>query len=205
MVSAILALTGLGVFPMVGVQAGDAAFKRTADAPRIVRWHIVGNVGIGYSRARVEQVYGFQETVPANRMTYYPAGNKRANDPTAYLDQIGVVYSDDFNQRATVTGIETSSPRYRTADGFGVGSRVPFRKTWNGFTRYVDPETGYWLYRYVSHAGRPLTVVLHVITGAVNSIAVYRGRVDVPRITPPGDGYYKKGQLPLPIVRPKSR
>lgn len=80
---------------------------------------------------------------------------------------------------------------------------MPFKKSWNGFTRHIDKETGYWLYRYVKYGGGPLTVVLHIGGGTVRSIGIYRGKVDVPKITPPGDPAFKKGQLPLPVVPSK--
>jgi hypothetical protein len=51
--------------------SSPAAAPRTADSPRIVPWHLIGNIGLGMSRARVERAYG--RGTPATPLRDAPA------------------------------------------------------------------------------------------------------------------------------------
>src|ERR1051326_3472993 len=47
-----------GVLAGVAFAAPATSAPRAADPPRIVPWQVIGNVGLGISRARVERMYG---------------------------------------------------------------------------------------------------------------------------------------------------
>jgi hypothetical protein len=187
--AALVSILASGVLP-----ATASSTAGSPGPPRIVPWHLIGNVGLGYSRARVEYTHGRGTFIDFTRETLYDYDGDNART------DLSVVYSNDWEPSGTVTAVWTTSARYRTKDGLGVGTRVPFQSKWKGFTRHINSDSGYWWYRYAAHAGRPVTVLFHVSDTRIDEIGIYRGRVNVPLVTRPGDPYYKKGQLPLPVL-----
>jgi hypothetical protein len=116
------------------------------DPPRIVLWHLIGRAGLGMSRAQVERVYG---------RPYYDGP-----EPAQYTVPGGVLFVGYI--RGKVAYVATSSRRYRTRTGLGVGTRIPFRGgRWHGFRLGRDAGTSvpmWW--RYASYRGRPVTAFM---------------------------------------------
>lgn len=137
---------------------------RAADPPRIVPWHMIGNAGLGMARDRVEYVYGRRDTALA-RARYVVSGGTLE---VAY----GVSGHVDF--------LRTTSARYRTRDGIGVGVFVPrgacyrtkggaCRFLWRGFTYRGK---GLWQ-REAVRGGRQVIVGLETEKGIIASVHIF--------------------------------
>lgn len=103
-----------------------------ADPPRLVQWHLIGNIGLGMTDTRVEYTYG----TPIDRVS------DNHLDLRVYRGRGRIEAAYDGGNR--VVWLSTRSPIYRTQSGFGVGSTIPLGKChpvkgncvyrWNGFT-----------------------------------------------------------------------
>jgi hypothetical protein len=137
-----------GVLILLGVVlvccSSSASAART-DRPRIVPWHQIGDIWIGMSRRQLVSEYGRGKPLMAG---YPDAG---AVYPTLSVEFTG----------GTVTTIRTYSRRYRTPDGFGVGSRIPHRPCycWNGFRPDFHEH---WWSKTVTWNGRKFTAFIYV-------------------------------------------
>lgn len=120
------------------------ATASVSDPPRLVRWHLIGNIGIGMTTTRIEYTYGF----PIDR------SSDNHFDFRLYRGRgrIGVAYDD----RGRAVWVSTDSPMYTTADDFGVGTAIPLGKChpisgkcayrWKGFTlEYGEGGTHVWV------------------------------------------------------------
>ncbi|MDX6516915.1 MAG: hypothetical protein QOH73_2581 [Gaiellaceae bacterium] len=128
--------------------APAAAAPRATDPPRVVPWHLIGNVGLGMSRARVERMYGRGTiaTPPRDELFWTYRGR----------GAIGVAYDIDGH----VDSVETTSSAYASRSGIRVGIKLPPRlcglvdytckHSWRGFTY----ESDYKSWKRVSRLGR---------------------------------------------------
>jgi hypothetical protein len=118
------------------------------DPPRVVPWHLIGNIGLGMSKARVERLYG-QGTVaspPKDALVWQYRGR----------GVIDVTYDLSGN----VASVETTSSDYASRSGIHVGIPLPPRlcdfvnyrckHSWHGFTYEPDYKT----WERVSKLGR---------------------------------------------------
>ena len=92
-------LAGL-VLVACGCSSRPATAPQPGDAPRIVPWHVIGNIGLGMSRVRVEGVYG--RGAPATPLRDAPAWVYRGRGT------IRVEYDVD----GKVAAVETNSSVY---------------------------------------------------------------------------------------------
>lgn len=125
-------------------------------------WHAIGNVAIGMSKTRVEYAYG---RAARSRAYTVPGGALMVS-----YDSLGV------------GSISTTSSRYRTPDGLGVGSRVPLgpcirvkqtptcQHKWKGFT-YSAGFSAAW-FRNESYGKRTIQVQLFTNRGVVTTFAL---------------------------------
>jgi hypothetical protein len=139
---------------------------RAIDPPRIIPWRIIGNVAIGMSRTRVEYVYGHGTPDPIF------VGGEIFRVPGGLLKVA-------YDSHDLVNRIETTSPRYHTRDGIGVGMRIPLgpcrrvksrcEYRWRGFTYSgkepccgwflaIGKKTYVWL---ATHRGRIVSVLIY--------------------------------------------
>lgn len=137
------------------------AAPAAADPPRIVPWHTIGNVSLGMSKTRVEYAYG--------RATQRVYGVEGGSMMVSY-GSVGV-YS-----------ISTTSARYRTPGGVGVGTRIPLgvchhvarasgcEYRWRGFI-YITGFGPAWV-RNVRDGKRTVQVQLFTERGVVTTVAV---------------------------------
>lgn len=142
----------------------SAATPRAADPPRIVPWHLIGNVGLGMSRARVERLYG--RGAVATPLRDAPAWEYRGRGP------VRVEYDLDGD----VAAVETTSPAYASRSGIHVGLTLPPRlchlvnyrckHAWRGFTY----ESDYRTWERVSKAGRYVRYYVELELGARDAV-----------------------------------
>lgn len=165
-----LALVGILVASLFTGAVAAAALR--VDDPRIVPWYMIGNVGIGMSRSRVEYAYGAPSTAD-----FYDVHGGFAN--------LEVVYTNGL-----VSYLLLTSPYYKTAGGIGVGSRIPLGRChhkpgggcvyrWNGFT-YAGgfastPGAGEW-HRWTKGPAGRVYVILATRAGTVRSILLVSSR-----------------------------
>jgi hypothetical protein len=156
-------LIAAALVSMLMAGASGASASR-ADAPRIVPWHLIGDAGLRMSRAEVERFYG---------RPYYPgpeAPQYRVRGGVLFVGY-GLPCKEGGICRGRVRFVATNSARYRTPNGLGVGTRIPFPRckqagcahTWKGFRLGRDPGTGvpvWW--RWATFAGKPVTTYLDV-------------------------------------------
>jgi opacity protein-like surface antigen len=145
------------------VLALAAAAGAATDPPRLILSHQIGNVGIGMSRARVIYTYGNGRTAPGDIHVFRVSG--------------GILVVSFY--RGHVNFVGTTSGRYRTADGLGVGSTIPFGSChgngtscvhrWNGFT--FSPRKSFW-FRPFDYGGRRVLACLYVTRGTVTTLAL---------------------------------
>jgi hypothetical protein len=155
------ALTGLLLLGVLALPAVGAT--RADDPPRIVPWQLIGNIGLGMSRARVERSYG-RGTVESPPTTNALVWRYRGRGA------IRVEY--DLGGRVAMVG--TSSPAYSTRSGARVGSTIPRGAChrvhgacayhWRGLTLEDDPKDAYW--SRVSSLGGIARVDVAVVVGA---------------------------------------
>ena len=129
------------------VCTSSAAAPRTADPPRIVPWHLIGNIGLGMSRAHVERQYG--RGTMATPLRDAPAWK--------YAGRGAIRVEYDLN--GNVAAVETASPAYASRSGIYVGLTLPPRlchlvdyrckHAWHGFTY----ESDYNAWKRVTKAG----------------------------------------------------
>lgn len=139
-----VASLGLSGYGSTHVRASSV---RGAGDPRLlVPWSRIGNIGLGYSRARVEREYG-----SAGR-GYHVIQRYGKDTVQGYYrlhgsDVVVTFYGDKVGELEFVT------PYYRTKSGFGVGSTIPLgpchktatnpcERRWNGFIYNVTLKEG---------------------------------------------------------------
>jgi hypothetical protein len=116
----------LALAAMTLLSVSAAAGVAKADAPRIVPWTKIGDVGIGMLEARVAYEYG------------QPTGPDGGNGMAMYHVPGGMLNVQFEHGR--VSEVDTSSPRYVTPTGIRVGTKIPIGHLengayhWNGFT-----------------------------------------------------------------------
>jgi hypothetical protein len=71
-----------------------------ADPPRIVPWHLIGNIGLGMSRARVERMYGRGTVATPLR------------DAPAWVYRGRGAIRVEYDLNGDVAAVETASPAY---------------------------------------------------------------------------------------------
>jgi hypothetical protein len=130
-------LSALLVLGAVALPA--AAAPRATDPPRIVPWHLIGNIGLGMSRARVEGRYGSGTVARPPRDALFWTYRGRG--------ALQVAYDIDGH----VESVETTSPAYVSRSGIRVGIKLPPRlcgfvdfnckHNWRGFTYQPDYES----------------------------------------------------------------
>jgi hypothetical protein len=129
---------------LAAVVFGLSASAAQADSARLVLGVSVGDVRIGATKAQIVTAYGRPMSV--KRLSY---GGKPF-ELAAYAAHGGrlEVYYDRATHR--VVGIATSSPFYRTRDGFGVGASAAAARArgfeWNAqcTTTYLKTARGMW-------------------------------------------------------------
>ena len=114
-----------------------AAPAGAADRPEVLVGRSIGAVRLGMTEAAVTAAYG-----PRKRTTEWRLSG-RSGPVAVYAVPRGVLFV--YLDGGRVVAIETTSPRYRFAGGFGVGTLTPSRPnelsfSWRGF-RY-DACTG---------------------------------------------------------------
>jgi hypothetical protein len=90
---------------------GAATAPHAADPPRIVPWHLIGNIGLGMSRARVERMYGRGTVATPLR------------DAPAWVYRGHGAIRVEYDLSGDVAAVETTSPAYATRSGIHVDSR----------------------------------------------------------------------------------
>jgi hypothetical protein len=166
-------VTLLAVVAAVSLVAAASAATRAGDPSVIIPWHKIGNVSMGMQKQAVEYRYGY------SKPTFY--------DSAEYTVPGGKLIIDYGNKRVgfsnRVISLSTTSPRYKTANGIGVGSTIPLppcKKVgnlclphWNGFTLWHDPTTGAAAWqRYDHYSGKKIVVELIMNGGRVYSISL---------------------------------
>ena len=166
-----LGTTALACTIAVPGSSPSAAAPHAPDPPRIVPWHLIGNIGLGMSRARVERLYG-RGTV-ATPLRDAPAWK--------YVGRGAIRVEYDLN--GDVAAVETASPAYGSRSGIHVGIALPPRlchlvnyrckHAWRGFTY----ESDYNAWERVSKLGRYVRSYVELQLGAhhvVGRIALTR-------------------------------
>jgi hypothetical protein len=154
--------TAVVVFLLAAAVCSSAsAQSSTSDPPRIVPWHQIGSVSVGMLRGAVEYRYG-QSSNP-------PTGNAYAS---AFYRVPGGQLEVDYKFNR-VFQVDTTSPRYKTADGIGVGYVVPLPacktvngqcvRIWRGFTLTHEQSQAVWV-GHSTYGGRNLIVSLFMGT-----------------------------------------
>lgn len=141
------------------------------DPPRIVGWHLVGNIGLGMTATRVEYAYGY----PTHRDT------DSHGDWRTYRGRGDIRVGYDGKSRIVAVG--TRSPAYRFTDGFGVGSTVPLGKCyrlkgtweyrWRFFILGYAEGGGHAWYGTTRWAGNSVQVILWMDANRVSEIYMY--------------------------------
>jgi hypothetical protein len=148
----------------IGLAAAGSA-RAIDDTPTLVYGKQIGDVHIGETRQNVEYDYGSPdmhgtESAPFRSVTYTTSARK----------WLGITYRSGH-----VIHVESNSPRYRTADGVGVGARIAYGRWWHGFHLIRFSPDNYWRKR----------------TGATTTTLVMQGnrvwliQVENPRLMPP--------------------
>jgi hypothetical protein len=119
------------------------AAAATADPPRIGGWHKIGNVDIGMTKDAVIYRYGYGLQAGCSTQTCM---NFYRYDTLTYDVPGGGRIGVDVGTGTRVISFWTTSPRYKTAEGIGVGSPIPLTatRTWDGFTLGHDRQPALW-------------------------------------------------------------
>src|ERR1043166_2843395 len=128
-----------GVLAVAAFAAPATAAPRAADPPRIVPWQVIGNVGLGMSRGRVEGMYGRGVVV------------NRPEDSLVWEYRGRGVIDVEYDLNDDVAAVATISPVYVTRSGVRVGRKLPPRlchpvgytckRLWHGFAYETDYNT----------------------------------------------------------------
>jgi hypothetical protein len=169
--SVLAFVTLLAVIAAGGASGLDA--RGLADPPRIVPWKAIGNVALGMTSTRIHYEYG------SARPRLINAGSASVLSDAAYRVPNGwlwVVYS----RGGLVSQVGTTSPRYRTPKGIGVGFPIPLGRChrvaggceyrWQGFRYSAEPCCG-WIRVFIVN-GRPVRVWLATVRGRVTALWV---------------------------------
>ena len=152
-----LGLCGLLACAAVGppATATASAGAMPTDPPRIIPWHQIGDVGIGMLKSRVTSEYGPGTNTP---------GAPELWDYRVRGGKLTVSYS-----RGRVRSVSTNSQRYRTPNGFGIGSHIPLRACqsianrceilWHGFQ--LDGHELDWV-KFVTWNGHKFLAIIYV-------------------------------------------
>jgi hypothetical protein len=140
--------------------AGIAA-AAVRDAPELVPNQGIGDARMGESQIQLALSYGsFCFHGCPGKVTIGELGMTTI----AYRVPGGILRIALRSNRIAV--LETTSPRYRMAGGFGVGSKLPARTYWNGFRPRQCPDgSGAWV-----RAGHAVTTSLYVLHGVVRDV-----------------------------------
>ena len=144
---------------------GLAAPVARADNSRLVLGVSIGDVRMGATNAQVAAAYGKPRVVM--KLSY---GGKPFDLATyaAHSKPLAVYYDRSTHR---VVGIATSSPFYRTADGFGVGASAADARargfTWNAqcTVTYLKSARGMW---------QEISTRRHSPSGAITNISFIR-------------------------------
>jgi hypothetical protein len=135
------ALRGAAVVGLIAVSlAGCAHHERLPlDPPTIVALESIGSARLGSTRTEIDHVY--RTPVKIERLShFFPPGTKyfgRVRVDATYRVRGGTLRVTYVDNRAKA--LETTSPRYRLADGIHVGTRVITRRCgkfgdcWRGY------------------------------------------------------------------------
>lgn len=154
-------------FALVAAVALLSTQTASAAAPQ---WGKIGTIGIGMLRAAVVEQQGFG------------VSDSCTGVGCATVGQYGKLQVQFSNGR--VTDIDCAAPGslagtgcpagFTLPDGVTLGTPVPYRTNWNGYTRYTPTEPQYDLFywrRTVNESGRRIHVYLVVEKGHIISIA----------------------------------
>lgn len=146
--------------------AGGAT--RATDPPRIVPWHLIGNIALGMSHRRVERIYGRAVNGNPPRDTVFWSYRGRGT--------ISVDYEGPY-----VEALDTTSPVYTTPGGIHVGTRSPFgARTWRGFTFDRSGGPGYEQWQRTQNLGGPVRANVQLFVdrrGTITEIWISRFRL----------------------------
>ncbi len=155
----------------------------TADRPRIDVNRSIGGIRIGERKAEVYYYYG---TACAAGCTAKPNGclamvSDGSGCPIPVYDyHVAHGLLDVAYDKKHAVYVETTSPRYRTKAGIGVGSRIPFGRRFGVFKWYACNPGGFWL-AGSGHGGhfspRRIWTQLVVNRGRVRYVVIWRGDV----------------------------
>ena len=144
--------------------SSSSAASHAGDPPRIVPWHLIGNIGLGMSRGRVERLYGRGAVAMPLR------------DAPAWVYRGRGAIRVEYDLEGDVSAVETTSPAYASRSGIHVGLRLPPRLCglvnyrckhgWHGFTY----ESDYNDWERVSKRGRYLRWYVELELGAHNAV-----------------------------------
>jgi len=157
---------------LLAVVAGSAAAvfagsvpARQADSAAILPWHQIGDANLNTSRATVVARYG---SFSGDLAVHQVASGGELDVSLA---------------RNRVVNVSTSSARYRTADGIGVGVVTPAgtQAHWKGFTFRKDFNA--WE-KVVCYAGVHTTVDLDVEQGVIRRVGIGFSAGVCPGLTP---------------------
>jgi hypothetical protein len=194
-VAGVRAFIALAVAVVALVTApGSLAELHAADSPTFVVNKQIGDIRLSESEARVGYDYG------GDCIKGCPGVREQGACVLGLSDCIGPMYrykvsagylrvgyrQADPSRPGVVVYLETNSTRYKTRQGLGVGSKIPFGKRYGVFRWHAcSPSDGYWVaatswapYRASTAMHRAWTQ-LNVIRGRVASIQMWRGDVNV--------------------------
>jgi len=118
---AALVVAGVGAGAAAAVAAsGSSVGFGAADPPLFVPWSSIGDIALGESRARIEREYG---SVGHGFHVLQRNGRNGENVQGYYRLHGSRVMVTFYGNRVGEFGFSTAY--YRTARGFGVGSRIP--------------------------------------------------------------------------------
>ncbi|MBA2358280.1 MAG: hypothetical protein H0V84_07640, partial [Actinobacteria bacterium] len=157
--------------------SGGGASATASDPARLVKWHLIGNIGLGMTATRIEYSYGSPVKRYADKGLDFRIYRGRG--------RIGAAY----DRGGRVVWVSSESGAYRAPNGFGVGSAIPLGQChrvkgscvyrWNGFTlRQGEGGTYVWLGQF-RRLGETVKVRLEMTRNRVASIALYVERPHV--------------------------
>lgn len=162
-VQKLLVISGLAIATLaIALGVPTAGSAGSPDVPRIVPWHQVGAIGIGFPRARIVSAYGRPSDSPLGALYSIHGGHVLVG----------------YDRSGHVDYIEVETAYYKAANGFGVGFRIPLgvchrRKgsctyTWDG----LSSDEGQSWYRSFVWRGARMQVQATVNRGVVQWFSI---------------------------------